>query len=139
MGKHLARPANNLAGWLLPGAVASGALAAAALSTGGTANATSTSTSFAIGIGNDAKASAQGLFNGAIAITASPSPLGENADKNARDRGTTKSSEEAHWPNACRSALICPAPTLELHCARRSVSGRAMFCRAKNSSEWPRK
>jgi hypothetical protein len=65
MGKHLALPANNLAGWLPLGAVASGALAAAALSTGGTANATSTPTSFAIGIGNVAKASAQGLFNGA--------------------------------------------------------------------------
>jgi hypothetical protein len=73
----LALPANNLAGWLLLGAVASGALAAAALSTGGTANATSTSTSFAIGIGNDAKASAQGLFNGGIAATASPSPRRE--------------------------------------------------------------
>jgi hypothetical protein len=82
MGKHNAISNNRLAGGFLLGALASGTLAVASLSSAGAANATcasfsgvnagtgctSTPTSFAVGLGPGTTASAQGVFNGAIAI-----------------------------------------------------------------------
>jgi hypothetical protein len=82
MVHHGVMAKGKLVGGKLVAAVASGALAVGALSGAGSANATclsisglswgsgctSTPTSFAIGIGNAAIATANGLFNGAIAI-----------------------------------------------------------------------
>jgi hypothetical protein len=82
MGKHRAISTERRAGGLLLGAVASGALAAAACGSAGTANATcasisgvgngngctSAATSFAVGLGNNSTANAEGLFNGAVAV-----------------------------------------------------------------------
>ena len=81
MGKHRKSQQNKFAGGLVLGVTASGAVAAAALSGAGPANATCASiggigtsadctsslTSFAVGLGPNTSASATGLFSGAVA------------------------------------------------------------------------
>jgi hypothetical protein len=97
VGKHRAITRDRLAGGLLLGAAASGALAIASLSGAGAANATcasisgisagssggstctSTATSFAVGLGNNTTSTANGMFDGSIAV-------GTNAE--AHSRGT---------------------------------------------------
>src|SRR6185312_4043561 len=82
MLKHRTASTDKPAGAMWLAALASGAVAGAALSGAGMANATcasisgvgngngctSTATSFAVGIGTNAKATSDGLFNGALAI-----------------------------------------------------------------------
>jgi hypothetical protein len=83
MSKHRAPSKERLAGALLLGAAASGALAIASLSGAGAANATcasisgvgngngctSTATNFAVGLGpNTTATAANGVFNGALAV-----------------------------------------------------------------------